>query len=57
VMKERNRNSKKMNPSTKRSILFRQRMREKGYEWLCHWVPSEFKEKVKDFAKRLQERG
>ena len=30
---------------------------EKGYEWLCHWVPKGFKEKVKEFAKNLRKDG
>lgn len=39
--------------STRRGVLFRQRMNKKGYEWLCHWVPKEFKEKIKEYAKSL----
>lgn len=56
-MVKKNKDFDEINASTRRSILFRQRMKKKGYEWLCHWVPSEFKEKVKDFAKSLRERG
>lgn len=45
------------NKSTKRGALFRKRMQKKGYDWLCHWVPKEFKEKVKEFAKGLRDKG
>jgi hypothetical protein len=41
---------------TRRGVVFRKRMKMKGYAWLCHWVPKEFKEKVKEFAKSLKEK-
>jgi len=43
-------NSKKFN----RQYNYRKRMKEKGYYWLSHWVPLEFKEKVKAYAKKLR---
>lgn len=39
---------------TLRGRVFRKKMREKGFVWLCHWVPKEVKEKVKEYARRLR---
>lgn len=37
-----------------RGHSYRKRMIKKGYCWLCHFVPMEFKEKIKEYAKQLR---
>lgn len=39
----------------RRGKKFRKRMKNKGFVYLCHWVPLKFKEKIKDFAKFLRD--
>ncbi len=40
--------------STEKNRVFRKRMKERGYSWVCAWVPIEYREKVKDFIKSLR---
>ena len=35
-------------------VRFGERMKAKGYVWLCRWVPKKFKSKVDDFIKELR---
>ena len=32
------------------------KMKDEGFYWLCHWVPIEFKERIKEYAKKLRKK-